>query len=261
VNETTDLNQIRIENHDTLGWKTLSDQTSSSTDGLVTVYFRGLERRLVRHVRKARVVVGCVAWLTSKPVLRALAEVPGGVSLVVQKEDFLRPDSGNRGGWKRQLRERYGALKTPPWRFDFDDCLVSSLSTCGDPTLDAVRCVGNYNRDKKPAFPRMHNKFLVFCHVSHGCSRCCLSHEGCQAGCDEGNHEGDYPRTFVLPYAVWTGSFNMTENATRSLENALLLKDPAVVNAYYQEWAQILALSEPLDWESDWVAPEWRIGT
>jgi len=63
------------------------------------------------------------------------------------------------------------------------------------------------------------------------------------------------------PYAVWTGSFNFTKNAGFSLENAVIMRNPKIVNAYLLEWANVEAISEPLDWENDWVAPEWRIGT
>jgi phosphatidylserine/phosphatidylglycerophosphate/cardiolipin synthase-like enzyme len=65
----------------------------------------------------------------------------------------------------------------------------------------------------------------------------------------------------VQPYAAWTGSFNFTLNAASSLENAVILREPTLVNAYYEEWAQVLAVSEPLDWTADWVEPDWRIGS
>ena len=60
---------------------------------------------------------------------------------------------------------------------------------------------------------------------------------------------------------VWTGSYNLTYNATLSLENAIYITDEKIVNGYYQEYTQILALSEKLNWKSEWMAPEWRIGT
>lgn len=98
------------------------------------------------------------------------------------------------------------------------------------------------NTAKDPAFPRMHNKFVIFCEVIEG--------------------KEDYQwYPIVKPYAVWTGSFNVTKNATASFENALYITEPTIVNAYYQEWAQITALSESLNWFSDWCEPEWRIGT
>lgn len=65
----------------------------------------------------------------------------------------------------------------------------------------------------------------------------------------------------VQPYAAWTGWFNFTLNAASSLENAVVLREPTLVNAYYREWAQVLAVSEPLDWTAEWVEPDWRIGS
>ena len=115
------------------------------------------------------------------------------------------------------------------------------MSSAGDPALDPIRCVGNHNSDKKPAFPRMHNKFIIFC-VKIPSS-------------------GDFEENNYFKYAVWTGSFNFTKNASNSFENALYVTDQNIVNAYFEEYGQIAALSEPLNWEHDWIEPEFRIGT
>jgi hypothetical protein len=112
------------------GWRKLADNSSTSADGSVAVHFRDLERHLIGHIRHARMVVGCVAWLTSDTILRALAGVPGGVSIVVQKEDFLRPDIDCRASWKADLRRLYDGLKRPPERHLLGG-LVGSLSVCG----------------------------------------------------------------------------------------------------------------------------------
>ena len=87
----------------------------------------------------------------------------------------------------------------------------------------------------------MHNKFLVFCKTL------------------KGDEDGD--REVIVPKSVWTGSFNFSKNATNSLENAVYIRDEKIAKAYFSEWSQIEGLSEPLDWESEWVAPEWRIGS
>jgi hypothetical protein len=121
--------------------------------------------------------------------------------------------------------------------------LIGNLSLLANTEIEPVRCVGNYNRQKLSAFPRMHNKFLVFCRPEFF------------------KRNGGFPTFDPRPYAVWTGSFNLTHNASRSLENALFITDPKIVVAYFREWEQIEATSEPLDWETDWVEPEWRIGT
>ena len=41
----------------------------------------------------------------------------------------------------------------------------------------------------------------------------------------------------------------------------LKLRDADIVKAYYRELEQIEALSEPLDWASPWLVPEWRIAS
>ena len=195
------------------------------------MYFKELTRHLVGHLRGADVVLGCVAWLTSHEILSALALTPV-VQIVVQKEDFLRPDT--RSSWRASLRERYDALTGGLLRSEVAGTILPTMSFACDPGMESVRCVGNHNSDKAPAFPRMHNKFLVL------------------ASLDTGQ---------LVPYGVWTGSFNLTHNAGNSLENALYCTDKAIVRAYYKEYAQIAAISEPLDWTSPWAAPEWRLGS
>lgn len=210
---------------------------------MVSVYFRNLEDKLIEHIKNCDVVVGCVAWLTNERILDALSKVE--CAIVVQKEDFLRPDMGSKSDWNKRLRGMYNNLKLSIGR-DWVGGVLSNMSVCGDPEIQGVRCVGNYNYEKKPAFPRMHNKFLVFCKLNNS---------------DDGDDSNTFNPPALIPKYVWTGSFNFTQNAIMSLENAVVLRQPEIVNAYYAEWTQIEAISEPLDWESVWCAPQWRIGT
>lgn len=205
----------------------------------IEVYFRNIEFHLKNHIEKADCVFGCIAWLTSKSILSSL-EKPE-TCIVVQKEDFLRPDvDSNQSNWAEVLRDRYAKLHSKIYRNEFPG-IVKDLSFCSGLSNEPVRCVGNYNRDKKPAFPRMHNKFLIFAKRFKA--------------------ENDYLPDAFYPYGVWTGSFNFTENATRSLENALYIENEQIVGAYWSEFEQIYSISEPLDWSEDWIAPEWRIGS
>jgi phosphatidylserine/phosphatidylglycerophosphate/cardiolipin synthase-like enzyme len=84
----------------------------------------------------------------------------------------------------------------------------------------------------------MHHKFLVFCDVTelHGVAK-------------------------PIPRAVWSGSFNATHNGSRSLENALIIRDEQIAAAYFKEWEVVLGLSEPLNWAEPYMQPEYRIGT
>lgn len=233
------------------------------------VYFDHLEHVLMDYIRKSTVVFGCVAWLTNFEILRALARLDA-VQLVVQKEDFLRPDTnGDYQGWKHRLREAYDELKCPISHHELYGGIASQLSTGVPGYMDAVRCVGNYNSEKKPAFPRMHHKFLIFGQLTQAPGLIAPNdpfdltkppmRDRIFASYEDGSHMAY--ASYIEPQFVWTGSFNLTENAIYSFENAVVMSHPDIVQAYYREYMHIYSLSEPLDWTSEWVAPEFRIGT
>lgn len=230
------LNELLIPNADGPSHP-LKDYSTHANN--VEVCFRSLDTRLIEFINEAEMVIGCVAWLTNFNILKALAQKQ--CSIVVQKEDFLRPDLNNvEGDWKKTLRESYEQLKCSLERYSFPG-IVSELSVFGDLKVSGVRCVGNHNYERIAAFPRMHNKFLVACSILKSTEK----------------HEPP----LIIPEKVWSGSFNLSENATLSFENALIITCPKISNAYMNEFEQIYALSEGLDWTSVWVAPELRIGT
>lgn len=202
----------------------------------IRVCFRNIEKHLVLAINdeRAGLVVGCVAWLTSIPVLRALARKH--VSLIVQKEDFLRPE-GTRD--PSMIRAHYDVLRCGVSRFVIDG--IGGLNrNSGEDHIPAVQMCGLAPVRGTPGTPRMHHKFLVFCRTRR---------------LDEYNHEPP------VPYAVWTGSYNPTATGARSLENAVYIEHPGIAAAYMREWAQVFALSQPLDWTIRYVAPSWRVGT
>jgi hypothetical protein len=230
--------KIKVENYAYSGGQALED-CSTQTE-TTSVFFRNLEEELIQLILKAQVVIGCVAWLTNERILQALSKVKG-VSIIVQKEDLLRPDIASDYRFAEKLRVLYQALPgTLDRQYDFDT-ILSQLNYCTDGSIEAVRCVGNYNQDKSPSFPRSHHKFVLFCDYEDDEDGQCDSH--------------------IRPYAVWTGSYNFTKTAGESFENALVLREEEIIQAYYHEYSQIAALSEPLNWETPWCAPEWRIGT
>ncbi len=227
----TNLNRVHpsVPLSESAEWDFAKSVTSS---GEITAYFRDLENNLVDLINQYPASAGCVAWLTSVPILSALARQQQ-TTIIVQKEDFLRPDGATN---KKHLRLLYSKLEGGE-RYTFSK--LCNLSVCGDPTIEGVRCVGNHNSDRNPACPRMHNKFLILGQLE----------------------KGEVSHYCFVPELVWTGSFNFTYNAGLSLENALVISNSEIVSAYYSYWQDIAAISEPLDWESEWVEPEWRIGT
>lgn len=204
-----------------------------------------LENALVHLIKNTDFVLCCFAWLTNYRVLDAMAELPHGCQVVVQKEDFLRPDTGHTIRSNRTLRSKYETLRCGFFRGELPS-IASSLSTFSDDGVEAVRCAGVSNKDRRIAAPRMHHKFAVFCD--------CVSSEHAFGGMRE-------VRTSIVPRSVWTGSFNPTSNGTRSRENAVHIKSESAAKFFVEEWAKVFAVSEPLDWSSEWSQPEWRIGT
>jgi hypothetical protein len=269
-----DLNSIEVPDDGSSDYR----RAASARAGIAQAFFDGLEDRMCDFVRAHDLVVGCMAWFTSFPVLDAMAG--RRAAIVVQKEDFLRPDGPidpkdpNRRAWRVRLREAYSRLRAGPDRLYYPN-LASSLSVCSDPNIDAVRCVGVRNAGH--GTPRMHHKFLVGCHVERWeelipAMPATRAVEDLPLGTRTNpwalkilgavsTPEYTEVGMAIEPTAVWTGSFNASGTAARSLENAVVLRDPTIARAYFDEFAHVLALSEPLDWSSEYVAPEWRIGT
>jgi len=236
---TVNLNELSIENDGNFPDVKSVDNSVIIEEAHLRILFRNQKSELIKLIQQSNCVVGAVAWLTDTDILAALRNVDY-VSIVVQKEDFLRPDLGAKRGWKNELRTAYGALRNLSARFSWPG-MMGSLSIASDPTIEPIRCVGNHNLSKTPAFPRMHNKFLVFGNAE--------------------SSENDVEAIQFRFHTAWTGSYNLTFNASNSLENAVVIRSEAAAQAYYNEFCQIFALSESLDWTSDWCAPEFRIGT
>lgn len=213
----------------------------------VECVFRNLENRIISLIEEYKdgAIFGSVAWLTSEPILKALSKC-NVVQILIQKEDFLRPDFNNHTNFTEHIKSLYGKLKCHYNRYNFNYPMGDLSILLGDTYYEPIRCLGNNNFEKKPAFPRAHNKFLVFCKLY-------------------GDKKGDKASSKYKPVALWTGSFNLTKNATYSFENAIILKDLSgknkIINAYLSEHHQLFALSETLDWVSNWSEPQYRIGT
>jgi hypothetical protein len=206
----------------------------------VACYFRRIKTHLLRHIGKADYVFGCVAWFTDLDIVEALSR-KRGVCILVQKEDFLRPDvpSAYRNpAWKRRLRTAYESVRGVQ-RHRFHGCGVAGSLSYGDiEPMAAIRCVGV---SQNKWMPRMHHKFALFA--------------------NEASREHSECWTWELPSEVWTGSYNWSQTANRSLENAVVVSEEKTVKGFYLEFQQVLGLSEPCDWTSEWVCPEYRFGT
>ena len=230
-------------------------KTNNINFGKIEVYFKDLENELINKINEHKgIIFGCVAWLTSKPIIEALSKKQ--TQIIIQKEDFFRPDYNDRGSIlkrKKEIRKLYSKIKFPYTRYVMKYG-INELSYFSSPSIDGIRCVGHHNSDKKITIPRSHHKFLVFCD------------EIFEKNEDKKLKGKQFSKSLEYnPIAVWTGSFNFTENGTKSFENAIYLEDLSGKNeillSYLKEHHQVFSLSENLDWESEWASPEYRIGS
>jgi hypothetical protein len=175
------------------------------TQAMIRPVFRNIEQELVEKIQQSTIIVGCVAWLTSIPILEALQGK--SVQFIVQQEDWLRPDSSE---WslsrQRNLYEKLVGI----------DNYVAGASDHATFEIQPIRLSGK-PKNKNKSNARMHHKFILF-----------------------GNIKQDNTVEFDM---VWTGSYNFTANATKSLENGMFIKSDEILNAYWVEWRQVLLSS------------------
>lgn len=191
---------------------------TSFQPAMVRPVFRNIEEELVRCIHEADVVVGCVAWLTSRPILTALQTTQ--CQFIVQVEDWLRPDcDASTLSEAKALIQSLRPISNwwTGWMCSLCDDSISPLRLSGSP---AVKTRNN---------PRMHHKFALFGQLN-------------------ASNESDIDE--VSFHTVWTGSYNWTRNATNSLENGLFIKSEDVVQAYRREWFEVLLTSRRV--EDEW---------
>ena len=195
------LEPMSCEEYGRLRESTVKDLTQA----MIRPVFRNIEQEIVEKIQQSTVIVGCVAWLTSIPILEALQSK--SVQFIVQQEDWLRPDSTE---WSlSKQRDLYGKLTGI-------DNYVAGASNHAMFEIQPIRLSGKPKNNNK-SNARMHHKFILL-----------------------GNKKEDSTVEFDM---AWTGSYNFTANATKSLENGMFIKSDEILNAYWAEWRQVLLSS------------------
>ena len=255
-----------VDLNDMVSGQYLEGRDNGCRSGTTEVVFRDYKAHLLQLFRHARregwVCFGLVAWLTEPRILDAMSKIP--TAIIVQKEDFLRPDLDDhlegREPWTARLRRQYRAIEDSDqtggaggeyFQRQHMPYPLCAMSESSDPGISGVRCFGVSNDrggDPHRRRPLMHSKFLTFAELA------LASAPGSRDESPGGGVEWQ-------GRALWTGSCNLSRMSMRSIENALVIRDPVIANAYVREWALIAALSEPLDWNSEWADPQWRLGS
>ena len=204
INEIENLNLLEPESCENYG-RLKESSVKDLTKAMVRPVFRNIEQEIIEKIQQSTVIVGCIALLTSIPILEALQGK--SVQFIVQQEDWLRPDS-NEWSLSRQ-RDLYGKLTGI-------SNYVADASFCASFEIQPIRLSGK-PKNKNKSNARMHHKFILF-----------------------GNTKEDNAVEFDM---AWTGSYNFTANATKSLENGMFIKSDEILNAYWIEWRQVLLSS------------------
>ena len=239
IKTTSPLNELSDNN------RTLSLDYSDASDN-IEVFMRDVKSCLIQKLNamdEGDIVYGCVAWLTDRDILNAMVGKTFGI--VIQKNNQL-PDHVLH--LYQEISHQSMILENGYFEFDTLMNRISKQSFFGD-----VRCIGfdsssggkKTNKKKKINIikPFMHHKFLVFA-KQHRMPDIESKHMQQQFGSENITVE-DAEK--ITPYAVWTGSFNFTNNANESIENAVFIKDEKIAEAYTKEWANLYFNSEPLD--------------
>jgi hypothetical protein len=199
----------------------------------IELVLRDHEAILVELIQNYKAAIGCVYCLTSLPVLGALASLDAA-ALLVQKDDRLRS--------LRRAREHQAYRTLKPFALDE----ISSRFAHGEEV--SVRCVGVATQGSVRA--NMHHKFLVLGSFATVPTTVVNSYTG---------EQHVEQRRWFCPEAAWLGSFNFTWNASRSLESAMIVRDQEIARRLRDEFCAILEISEPLDWDSQHIKPEFWV--
>lgn len=173
---------------------------------------------------------------SQQPILGALASLDAA-ALVVQKEDNLPP--GYVG--LSQMQQAFRLLKP----FALDELRSSRFAMMEE---ISVRCVGVAAKGSTRA--NMHHKFLVLGSFATIPTTVVNGYTG---------EQHVEQRRVFCPEAAWLGSFNFTRNASRSLESTVIVRDQEIARRLRDEFCAILEISEPLDWNSQHIKPEFWV--
>ena len=188
-----------------------------SSNALVECHFRNLQQVLLNEIEKADIVLGCVAWISDPLILESLNK---------RSTALILDSKVNRMG--KRLKDLYEQLKEtdkePIYRFMREGNRSGEYLCNTDLNNQPVE--GAYSEDWNfesglyavDGFYRyMHHKFLILIKITGKCS------------CGKNTYSP----------CVWTGSFNFTKNASKGLENAVIIRDNYISGSYLCEFLEV----------------------
>lgn len=188
------------------------------TKAEIECHFRNLQQVLLNEIEQSDIVLGCVAWISDPIILESLTK---------RSTALILDSKVNRMG--KRLQGLYDDLQHTD-KQPIYDMLVNGLGS--------ERYLYYTNKEDQPVkgsfaedwnfesglyavdgfYQYMHHKFLVLIKEINPCSKC--------------------GKKMYQP-TVWTGSFNFTKNASKGLENAVIIRDKFISASYLCEFLEI----------------------
>jgi len=195
----------------------LSGHSCKVSDAEVECHFRNIEEVLLKELSQSHIVLGCVAWITSHTVLKSLSERPCCLILDGKTPKMNKPLTGLYAALEEAPKEKiYHFLKQGK---GWEDYFCYSDAE-GNPKSDQIYRDWNFESGlyAVDGYRFMHHKFLLLIKEDGSCTNC--------------------GRTKYLP-TVWTGSYNLTKNARKGLENAVIIRNKTVAASYLCEFLEV----------------------
>ena len=200
------------------------------------VFFDNISGELKKRISEADAVLGCICYITDTTVLEELSRKD--CKIIMQKPK--KSEEKETKSFGRDSILMLSSILNNSVNYSKIEHFPKDHFTL-DQTAP-LRMIGS-----EAGYSLMHHKFMIF-----------LRHVETY----DKNEVKDQESAFTLkPYAVWTGSFNFTYNASRNLENAVLIKDELVVLKYLEEYAFCLSVSEAVETYSSELLPDLTPGS
>lgn len=189
---------------------------------------RRQEECILQLVDKADAIVVSCYMMSRQPFFDALAQ-KDRVFLLCHKTNLVGPTEARSA---QPFLKRLAVLRKQSRQFQTSELRTSVPwleRTLPRKTLPLARCVGAYQDSFTT--PLMHDKTVIALRKK---------------------------KTQYIPFALWTGTNNFTENATRSIGAGTLIEDPHTAMLRLNDILNYTLSSEPIPWRSQRLQPQWR---
>ncbi|MHC8351116.1 phospholipase D-like domain-containing protein [Pseudomonas sp. RT4P38] len=229
----SNLNKLRAFGNKSVNLATLARPTNAHGTG-TEAYFDNIADELNKNILNSDAILGCVCYIKDASTLENLSKKPCQIIMQKPKKTLRPPQKGELKFDNNSILSLSGILKQG---IELSEIEGFPSEKFVETHISPLRVIGS-----EDGFPLMHHKFLIFLKRA--------------IDSDNGALEKLGQRCTLKPYAVWTGSFNLTYNAKNSLENAVLIKEAAIIQKYLEEYAFSLSVSESPENYASSVLPD-----